>query len=231
MAASGIEGGESSAYAGVGVMVTGSAVAPSQGFTITRFDAETETTSGTYDGIQMLDVVGWNIIGGDVENQSGDGIHCEGGGGGVISGTYVGKNSGYNIDAGTSPILMHNCQLMYVSNRAGATSGTGDVNDPNHVVTGLPSLDGVGAYPYLSIIGALGQVTSNQYSGVSSCATGTQTITLPVTLAYAQQPAILVFDETNKGGANLTSKSKTQFVVSCTGASDTFDWVVIGNPN
>jgi len=41
----------------------------------------------------------------------------------------------------------------------------------------------------------------------------------------------VLFDETTKGGVSLTGKGTWGFIVSCTGASDVFDWVVIGNPN
>jgi hypothetical protein len=41
----------------------------------------------------------------------------------------------------------------------------------------------------------------------------------------------VVSDETKAGGAKLASKSAKGFVVSCSGATDTFDWIAVGNPN
>jgi hypothetical protein len=76
---------------------------------------------------------------------------------------------------------------------------------------------------------ALAQSAPSQYAGVSFCSGGTKAISLPIT--YRSQPVILVFDETTKGGANLSAKSAIGFTVSCTGASDIFDWMVVGNPN
>jgi hypothetical protein len=76
---------------------------------------------------------------------------------------------------------------------------------------------------------ALNQVGASQYAGTSACSGSTKAIALPV--AYNSQPAIFVFDETTKGGVSLRAKSTSSFTVSCAGASDTFDWMVVGNPN
>jgi hypothetical protein len=48
---------------------------------------------------------------------------------------------------------------------------------------------------------------------------------------YTSTPMVQVFDETTKGGANLTANANTGFTVSCTGATDALDYFVIGNPN
>ncbi|MGA2353911.1 MAG: hypothetical protein ABSG02_05415 [Terriglobales bacterium] len=76
---------------------------------------------------------------------------------------------------------------------------------------------------------ALNQLASGQFAGVSACVSGTRAITLPA--VYTSTPVILVFDETTAGGAKLIAKSATGFAVSCTGATDIFDWMVVGNPN
>jgi hypothetical protein len=73
------------------------------------------------------------------------------------------------------------------------------------------------------------QPSASQFSGVSACAGGQRAITLPFT--FAAQQAVVVFDETTKGGASLSAKGRNGFVVSCAGATDAFDWLVIGNPN
>jgi len=69
---------------------------------------------------------------------------------------------------------------------------------------------------------------ANRMAGTSACSGGTQTISFFA--PRASPPAVLVFDETTKGGASLTMKSAWGFTVSCAGASDVFDWVIIGNP-
>ncbi len=73
------------------------------------------------------------------------------------------------------------------------------------------------------------QGAANQVAGTSACLSGAQTIAFPG--PYASPPVVLLFDETTKGGINLTAKATWGFEVSCTGASDVFDWIVIGNPN
>jgi hypothetical protein len=75
----------------------------------------------------------------------------------------------------------------------------------------------------------LNQSSANKYSGVSACSGGTKSITFPA--SYSVQPSILLFDETTKGGINLTAKSTSGFTASCAGAADTFDWLVVGDPN
>jgi hypothetical protein len=102
-----------------------------------------------------------------------------------------------------------------------------------HILGGTPNFTAhaIGLYEKWGSIttGAMGQPSANQLAGTSECASGTKPILLP--FGYTSQPVILVFDETTKGGANLTAKSTSGFTVSCTGTSDVFDWLVIGNPN
>ena len=73
-------------------------------------------------------------------------------------------------------------------------------------------------------------VVTNHFAGVSACSGGTKAITFNATFVTTS-PVILVLDETTKGGANITAKFITGFTVSCTGATDVFDWFVVGNPN
>ncbi len=75
----------------------------------------------------------------------------------------------------------------------------------------------------------LDQTTANHFAGVSTCSGGTKMITLPIT--YHSQPVVMIFDETTVGGVKLGSKSGSGFTVSCVGSTDTFDWMVIGNPD
>lgn len=83
------------------------------------------------------------------------------------------------------------------------------------------------SYP-LAVEG-LHQYAAHTWADVSACSSGKKTIDF--TRAFNSVPVILVFDETKAGGAKLASKSAKGFVVSCSGATDTFDWVAIGNPN
>src|SRR5208282_924539 len=74
------------------------------------------------------------------------------------------------------------------------------------------------------------QFNAGGWAGTSACVTSTKAITFAAPVAFTSTPVILVFDETTAGGAKLTAKSNTGFTVSCTGATDAFDWIVVGNP-
>lgn len=73
------------------------------------------------------------------------------------------------------------------------------------------------------------QTAANRLAGTSTCSSGTQTITFAG--SRVTPPVVLVFDETTKGGVNLTMKANWGFTVSCAGESDVFDWIVVGNPD
>ena len=77
--------------------------------------------------------------------------------------------------------------------------------------------------------GHINQGAANQVAGTSACSSGTQTIVFPG--PYASPPVVVLSDETTKGGISLTGKGTWGFIVSCSGASDVFDWIVIGNPD
>jgi hypothetical protein len=66
-------------------------------------------------------------------------------------------------------------------------------------------------------------------AGKLTCAGSTATKTFST--AFTSTPTVIVFDETTKGGANLTAISNSAFTVSCTGATDALDYIVVGNPN
>ena len=73
------------------------------------------------------------------------------------------------------------------------------------------------------------QSSPNRVAGVATCSSGTLTIVFPG--PYLNPPVVVVSDETTKGGANVTVRANWGFEVSCAGASDVFDWIIIGNPN
>jgi hypothetical protein len=73
------------------------------------------------------------------------------------------------------------------------------------------------------------QPLRGDFADVSACVGGTKAIVFAQ--AFNSNPVVLVFDETTAGGAKLSAKSNTGFTVSCAGATDTFDWMAIGNPN
>jgi hypothetical protein len=78
--------------------------------------------------------------------------------------------------------------------------------------------------------GHMNQSAANSdFAGVSACSSGAQTIVFAN--AYSSTPVIIIFDETTHGGASLSAKSASSFAVICTGASDAFDYIVVGNPN
>lgn len=76
---------------------------------------------------------------------------------------------------------------------------------------------------------ALNQIGANRLAGTSACSSSTATISFGST--YVSQPVILLFDETTVGGVKLSAKSTSGFTAACAGASDVFDWIVVGNPN
>lgn len=75
----------------------------------------------------------------------------------------------------------------------------------------------------------LNQNTANHLAGTSACSSGTAAINFSA--SYASAPVILLFDETTTGGVKLSAKSTSGFTAACAGASDVFDWIVVGNPN
>jgi len=78
--------------------------------------------------------------------------------------------------------------------------------------------------------GHMNQSSANSdFAGVSACSSGAQTIVF--LNVYSSTPVIMIFDETTHGGASLSAKSASSFAVICTGASDAFDYIVVGNPN
>jgi hypothetical protein len=126
-------------------------------------------------------------------------------------------------------------------------NGTGAILNPEGVVSTwiapqVTSPGPNGLTPLAAYIDRLGDVspsslyvdhfnqnTANHVAGTSACSSGTQTINFPG--QFASPPALVLFDETTKGGVSLTGKGTWGFIVSCTGASDVFDWIVVGNPN
>lgn len=77
--------------------------------------------------------------------------------------------------------------------------------------------------------GQINQGSAGTFAGASECVAGVKTITFPA--PYRNPPAIFVFDETNPGGAKLSSRALAKFTVACTGMSDAFSWLTIGNPD
>lgn len=70
---------------------------------------------------------------------------------------------------------------------------------------------------------------NNDIAGTLTCATSTVTKTFAV--AYTSTPTIVLEDDTTTGGARVSTKSNTAFTVTCTGATDVVEYIVIGNPN
>jgi hypothetical protein len=94
---------------------------------------------------------------------------------------------------------------------------------------GSASLGRNGVAAPTATTGRLNQFGANELAGVASCENSTRSIIFKI--KYNFPPVVLVADETTKGGVNVTAKSESGFTVSCSGASDTFDWQAIGNPN
>jgi len=84
-------------------------------------------------------------------------------------------------------------------------------------------------------LGPLGQVAANLWAGTTSCSSNTFTITFPTTgnnaMSFTNVPTIIISDSTTMGGARVSARSTTEFTVTCYGATDSVDWMVVGNPN
>ena len=161
-----------------------------------------------------------------------------------LTGVYA--NDG--ADSGVLGYLIDN-EAAFLTVLAGQffNNGTGAILNPQGVVSTwiAPQVTSPGANgltPTATYIDRLGDIapsslylshvnqnTANQVAGTSACSSGTQTIAFPG--QFASPPAVLLFDETTKGGISLTGKGTWGFIVSCAGASDVFDWIVVGNPN
>jgi hypothetical protein len=164
---------------------------------------------------------------------------------------YMNLTGVYANDAADSGILGYmidnEAPLLTVLGGQFYNNGTGAILNPAGVastwIASLVTSPGAsGLTPTATYIDHLGDVapsslyinhinqnTANQVAGTSACSSGTQTVAFPG--PFASPPAVVLFDETTKGGINLTGKGTWGFIVSCTGASDVFDWIVIGNPN
>jgi hypothetical protein len=164
---------------------------------------------------------------------------------------YMNLTGVYANDAADSGILGYlidnEAPLLTVLGGQFYNNGTGAILNPEGVASTwigsmVTSPGASGLTPTATYIDHLGDVapsslyinhinqnTANQVAGTSVCSSGTQTIAFPG--PFASPPAVVLFDETTKGGISLTGKGTWGFIVSCTGASDVFDWIVIGNPD
>ncbi len=160
----------------------------------------------------------------------------------TISGTsFVGGSQssalGYLIDNQFNGLtvvggFLHNDGKGLINNPAGIGGiwvGVTATSAINNALVNIDRLTGtINTNGAISMSGA-NQKSPNQYAGVSSCRGGMREVALPRT--YNSQPVIFVFDESTRGGASLVAKTTSAFTVSCGGAGDTFDWIVVGDPN
>lgn len=65
-------------------------------------------------------------------------------------------------------------------------------------------------------------------SGTVTCATNT--VQYVYKTPYINVPTVVISDDTTKGGANISAKDRFSFTVSCTGATDVVEYVVVPNP-
>jgi hypothetical protein len=80
-----------------------------------------------------------------------------------------------------------------------------------------------------AIAAHLNQSARTQFAGNAVCSDRTATIIFES--PFKSLPVIVVFDENNKGGASLSTKSVSSFTVSSEGRNDSFSWLAIGNPD
>lgn len=65
--------------------------------------------------------------------------------------------------------------------------------------------------------------------GTAACSTNTVTVTFATAFSNATYQVLLT-DQTTAGGAKAGTKNTGSFVITCTGASDSVDYLVLGNP-
>lgn len=135
-------------------------------------------------------------------------------------------STGTTFTVGTGSAVV-NCGTVNctVNGAAGGTfavtiGGTGSVN--LNVVGDIRMGQGVGAHVIMNN-------ANGDFAGKLTCAANVATKTFG--RAFTSTPNVIVFNETTKGGTNLTAISNTAFTVSCTGATDINDYIVVGNPN
>jgi hypothetical protein len=180
---SGVQGGQCSVNNGLCLVVQGTSSIPSDGFVDNGLDAEIGTYTGTNDLIQFIDVAGWVINGGDALSAGKSGVHCLGGGGGVINGLLMQSNTSYGLDAsGTSP-LGNVCNGVIVTNADWNGNGLGNINDPNKVVIGNITVastysSGVWTARGLTLTQSVGTVTTNGTAVSNGTCQAQPTVTL-----------------------------------------------------
>jgi hypothetical protein len=65
--------------------------------------------------------------------------------------------------------------------------------------------------------------------GTATCSSSTATVTFVVAFSNATYKVLLT-DQTTAGGARVSTKNAGSFVITCTGPSDSVDYLVLGNP-
>ena len=119
--------------------------------------------------------------------------------------------------------------LNFIYNTAGTQYHTRFLNNCSgdiSVCTPVLDLDGNGNSIFS---GHVNQSAANSdQAGVLTCAASSATKTFAT--AYTSTPVVLLTDDTTKGGANITAKSARAFTISCTGATDVVEYMVVGNP-
>lgn len=120
------------------------------------------------------------------------------------------------------------------------------VQDTNFTISGFGTNNfSIGAAGVLGVVQIFGRNTrigsgngtdrittglaNTDFQGVLTCAAGTVVKTF--SQAFSSTPVIVISDETTSGGARVSAKSASSFTVTCVGATDVVDYLVIGNPN
>ena len=99
------------------------------------------------------------------------------------------------------------------------------IDDGTHTATTNPEFGLVGGH---LAHGTTGSNATDTW-GTATCATSTATVTFSTAFANATYQVLLT-DDTTVGGARVSTKNTGSFVITCTGASDSVDYIVLGNP-
>lgn len=75
----------------------------------------------------------------------------------------------------------------------------------------------------------IGQSAASKLAGTAICSSSSATLTFSP--AFASNPTIIATDANPSATAHISARSTSGATITCSGASDTVDWLAIGNPN
>jgi len=179
----------------------------------------------------------WTMVGNHFENLGGATTHyvaCGTTGTFMFQGGFAGDdNNTGNADYWfTANTVIGNLSIFSSGETATSVFVTNGINCMTVTNGSIPVLTGVpnGLYCSSSVnVGRVNQTNALSSAQVVVCSGGTKTVTYSP--PFNSTPVVILTDYTTSGGVRPTASSNTGFTAACTGATDTFSWMAIGNPN